>query len=236
MQAAIANQTLLQKLYNLKGTFYFLRFIKKPEDTAGIIKMVKSFRNSAPDEVVQKILTPLLEKSHLEQDFEDRVWHHHPKMAELANYPRGSFGHEAYLFFKTNNLDENLFPKADFSHLANYVTSRVYQTHDFWHVLTGYSISLEDEMALQAFSVGQYKQPTGMTIIAGGIIHTMQNNPDRAYRIMNAITEGYDRGLKSKLLLDINIFEYLEWPIEDVRKELGIPPRDTTRDKMSLGA
>ncbi|MCC2678607.1 MAG: hypothetical protein K0R29_1183 [Pseudobdellovibrio sp.] len=225
MQAAIQNQTLIQKLYNLQGTLHFLRFIKNPQDTKGIIKMVRSFRNSAPSDVVEKIIGPILEKTNLQQDFDDRVWHHHPKMAELSKYPEGSFGHEAYLFFKNNNLDENLFPKADFSDVPNYISSRVYQTHDFWHVLTGYSINLEDEMALQAFSVGQYKQPTGMTIIAGGIIHMMQSHPERSYMIMNAITEGYERGLKAKLLLNINIFQYLEWPLEDVRKELNILPR-----------
>jgi ubiquinone biosynthesis protein Coq4 len=225
MQEDTLNLNLSQKLNHLKGNFYFLRFIRNPYDTEGIFKMAKSFHQSAPKELVQKVIGPLLEKSSIESDFHNRVWHAHPKMAELAHYPEGSFGREAYLFFTANNLDENLFPAADYTDVASYITSRVYQAHDFWHVLTGHSVDLIDEMALQAFSVGQFKQALGMTIIAGGIIHIMQKHPDRAFEIMNAITEGYERGLKARLLLDINIFQYLDRPLKEVQEELGIVPR-----------
>jgi ubiquinone biosynthesis protein Coq4 len=224
MQTTRSEMTITQKLSHLKGNFYFLRFIKNPYDTEGIFKMTKSFHKSAPKELIEKVIGPLLEKSNIEKDYNNRVWHTHPKMSELATYPKGSFGHEVYLFFKANNLDEDLFPAPDFSEVASYITSRVYQTHDFWHVLSGYSVDLIDEMALQAFSVGQFKQAMGMTIIAGGIIHILQKHPENAFEIMNAITEGYERGQKSKLLLDINIFEYLSQPLVDVQRQFGIVP------------
>lgn len=216
--------TVSQQFANLKAKYHFLQFINNPTDTESIFRMTKSFQNSASEDLVKRVMQPLIENSHLRADYEARIWHEHPDMKTLATYPSGSFGRATADFFAANNLDENLFPAPDFSSEVNYITSRVYQTHDFWHVLTGYSVGLEDEMALQAFGVGQYKQPISMTIIAGGIIHILQKHPERTFELMNAITEGYERGLKAQLLLDVNIFAYLDCPLEEVRAMLGIPP------------
>lgn len=228
MQLAALNmpsRNLPQKFLNMKAHLHFLKFIQKPTDTGSIFKMTQAFQKAAPPEMVTTLIQPLLANSSLEKDYQNRVWYSHPSIAELGGYPEGSFGKAVSNFFIKNNLDENLFPKADFSSLVNYITSRVYQTHDFWHILTSYSVGLEDELALQAFGVGQYKQPISLTIIAGGIIHILQKTPERSFEIMNAITEGYQRGLEARLLLDINIFEYLNQPLEQVQERLRIRPR-----------
>lgn len=215
---------LFLKVQNIKAHFHFLRFIKNPLDTEEIFKMAKSFQSSADQDMIQRVMGPVLRNTCLKSDFENKVWYTHPSMKTLSTYPAGSFGKHVADFFEKNHLDENLFPQPDFSSVINYITSRVYQTHDFWHVLTGYSIHLEDEMALQAFAVGQYKQPISMTIIAGGIIHILQKNPERSFFIMNSITQGYERGLKAKFLLEINIFKYLDRPLKEVQEMLNIQP------------
>jgi ubiquinone biosynthesis protein Coq4 len=229
METIERHLTVSQHFANLKAKYHFMQFIKNPTDTVSIFRMAKSFQNSASDELVKRVMQPLLDNSRLVADYEAGLWFKHPDMKTLSTYPEGSFGRATADFFAANNLDENLFPEADFSSVVNYITSRVYQTHDFWHVLTGYSVGLEDEMALQAFGVGQYKQPISLTIIAGGIIHILQKHPERTFELMTAITEGYERGLKAKLLLDVNIFEYLDRPLEEVRDRLGIPPRGINR-------
>lgn len=228
--------TVKQKLSNLKAKLLFMRFINRPTDTENIFNMTKAFQLSASPELQKTLITPLLECTHLREDFENQVWYGHPNMKTLRGYPEGSFGKTVADFFKANNLDEDLFPKADYSSLVNYITSRVYQTHDFWHVLTGYSIGLEDELALQAFSVGQYKQPLPLTIIAGGIIHIMQKHPQRAGSVLEAITDGYERGRQSKLLIDINIFQFLDQPITEVRAQLDIPERRPAAQERTLTA
>ena len=227
MESSERRLTISQQFANLKGKYHFLQFINNPTDTESIFRMTKSFQNSASEQLVKRIMQPLLNNSHLVADYEARIWFDHPDMKTLATYPVGSFGRATAEFFAEHKLDENLFPAPDFSSVPNYITSRAYQTHDFWHVLTGYSVGLEDEMALQAFGVGQYKQPISLTIIAGGIIHILQKQPERTFELMNAITEGYERGLKAKLLLDINIFSYLDRPLEEVRTILSQPPKSS---------
>ena len=216
------NLNIFQWLQDIKAKYHFVKFIKNPTDTHSIFKMAKSFQYATPEEMVMHVMKPALSGNLLQSDFENRVWYKHPKMAELKKYPEGSFGRETALFFEKHNLDENLFPKADFGNIVDYVTSRIYQTHDFWHVLTGYSVELEDELALQSFAIGQYQQPISLTIIAGGIIHILQKHPERTIDIMNSLTKGYERGQKAKFLLDINIFDYLDKQLKDVRREFNL--------------
>ena len=222
MTAATQNLNLSQKLSNLMGTMHFIKFINNPLKTETIFEMTDSFQKASPPEMVEKIIQPLLKNSTLASDYQNKIWYSHPDMKTLSQYPEGSFGKCVAEFFDKNNLDENLFPKANYSSLIDYITSRVYQTHDFWHVLTGYSIELEDELALQAFAIGQYQQPINLTIIAGGIIHILQHHPERTHKIMTSITEGYQRGLNAEFLLDKNIFAYLDKPINEVREHFKI--------------
>lgn len=225
MNTVTQNLNLSQKFSNLMGTMHFIKFINDPSKTETIFDMADSFQKASPPEVVEKIIQPLLKNSSLASDYENKVWYSHPDMKTLSKYPEGSFGKHVADFFAVNNLDENLFPKANYNSLVDYITSRIYQTHDFWHVLTDYTVGLEDELALQAFAIGQYQQPINLTIIAGGIIHILQHHPERTLEIMSCITEGYQRGLKSEFLLDKNIFAYLDKPLCEVRKHFKIPTK-----------
>jgi ubiquinone biosynthesis protein COQ4 len=225
MNTVTQNLNLSQKFSNLMGTMHFIKFINNPAKTETIFDMADSFQKASPPEMVEKIIQPLLKNSTLAADYENRVWYSHPNMKTLSQYPEGSFGKHVADFFEKNNLDENLFPRANYNSLVDYITSRIYQTHDFWHVLTDYSIGLEDELALQAYAIGQYQQPINLTIIAGGIIHILQHHPEKTFEIMNSLTEGYQRGLKSEFLLDKNIFAYLDRPINEVREIFKIPAK-----------
>ncbi|MGZ3692453.1 MAG: Coq4 family protein [Pseudobdellovibrio sp.] len=225
MELAENNLTIYHKIQNLKGKLQFIKFINNPTDTEGIFKMTQAFQNSATPEMIERVLSSAIKESKMTEDFEIKRWYKVPKMKELAKYPVGTFGYEAAAFFKKNNLDEELFPKADFSSFPAYVTSRVYQTHDFWHILTGYSIDLMDELALQGFAIGQYRQPLSLLIVAGGIIHLIQKQPEKSHEILNSIIEGYARGQQAAFLLDKNIFEWLDKPLDEVRAHFKIVPR-----------
>lgn len=208
--------------YNLKARYHFWKFVKKPTDTIGIFEMTEAFQKGAHPQVVSTLLKPLLEIETIRAAYESKYWIQIPKLNELGDYPANSFGYAAYEFFKRYDLDPNLFPEADFSSPQSYLTSRLYQAHDFWHVLTGYSTGLEDELALQAFGVGQYKQPISLMIIAGGLIHLLEKTPERAENILAAIAQGFERGGKTRNLLTERVLERLADPLEDVRRDLNI--------------
>lgn len=219
-----ATQAVYRKFYGLKAKYHFLKFIQDPTNTPGIFEMTESFQKAAPPEIIEMLLKPMFENPSIQAAFAERYWPKIPTLQQLEGYPPGSFGHEAFLFFKKWNLDVDLFPEPDFSSMQAYLTSRIYQSHDFWHVLAGYDTSLEQELALQAFGVGQYKQPISLAIIAGGLIHVLQKHPDQAVPALAQIADGFERGSNAANLLTSPIFEKLFEPLAKVRSDLNIAP------------
>jgi ubiquinone biosynthesis protein COQ4 len=211
--------------YGMKAKYHFLKYVQNPTNTPGIFEMTESFQKAALPEVINTLLKPLLENSDMKKAYENRYWPEVPSFQDLKVYPKESFGYKAYQFFEHWNLDPDLFPPPDFSSPQSYITSRIYQAHDFWHVLTGYDTSLENELALQAFGVGQYKQPISLAIIAGGLMHLLQKTPENASEILALISEGFERGMKTHNLLTATVLERLHDPLIEVQNDLNIPER-----------
>lgn len=215
---------LKRALYRTKAQLSFLHLIKDPTDTPGIFRMTKSFQQSATPEILERMVGLLMKDEALQEAWQQRYWVQIPKLSELRRYPEGSFGREAAAFFDRWNLDSDLFPDPNFETTQDYITSRFYQAHDFWHVLTGYTPELVDELALQAFGVAQYRQAVGLVIIAGGSMHILQKHPERADEILRAISEGFHRGQQCQPLLSVPVLERLNEPLEQVRRDLGLQP------------
>ena len=51
---------------------------------------------------------------------------------------------------------------------AAYVIQRLRQTHDLWHVVTGYDTDPASEVALQAFTYAQLRAPGSLVLAALG--------------------------------------------------------------------
>ena len=215
-------QALKRAVYSVKARWSFMQFMRNPADTPEIFRMTQAFHRSAPREVVERMLGILLADPVLKEQWESRYWPQIPSLEVLRTYPEGSFGREAAAFFDRWNLDVDLFPKPNFASPEDYLTSRMYQAHDFWHVLTGYTPDLEDELALQAFGVGQIRQAIGLVIIAGGIMHILQKHPERSESIMTSLTQGYEMGKRSQCLLTAPIFDQMHRPLAELRLELGL--------------
>lgn len=220
-----ALKNIERKYLRMKGRVDFLRLIKNPSNTENIIRMGESLRKGAPPEQVKMFMEKIYDNPQLENAFQEKYWPHMPTFTEMEQMPEGSFGHEFTLFIKKWNLDKDVFPVANFDRREEYLTSRIYQAHDAWHVLTGYTPNVSDELALQAFGVGQYKQPISMLIISGGFIHILETEPERCDEVLATVTEGFTRGKAAKNLLTERVLERLADPIEEVRRDLGIIPR-----------
>jgi ubiquinone biosynthesis protein Coq4 len=145
-----------------------------------------------------------------------------PSIAQLKAMPDASFGNEFAKFFEKWNLDPDFYPEPKLNTPSDYLLSRVYQAHDAWHVLTGYTPSVTDELALQAFGVAQYQQPISTLIITGGLLHLLNKDPESGVEALAAVTRGYERGKKAMNLFTTPVLERFADPIDDVRRDLNI--------------
>ena len=92
---------------------------------------------------------------------------------------------------------------------------RMRDTHDLWHVVTGYGTDLVGEAAVLAFSYAQTQNPgIGLIVLLG------MKKGDRSVR--RTLVQAYRRGRRAAWLPAVAWESLLDRQLEDVRSELRI--------------
>ena len=94
---------------------------------------------------------------------------------------------------------------------------RLRDTHDLWHVSTGYNRDLVGEALLLAFTFAQTRNPGIGAIVAMAYFKSGDVPGSR-----RMIREAYQRGRKASWLPAADWESLLKRPIEEVRAELGL--------------
>lgn len=141
--------------------------------------------------------------------------------AALSALPPDTLGHRYARHMRENQLDPDLFlspPGAPPG--IDYFAQRLRQTHDIWHVLTGYAADLPGEVALQAFAFGQFGTPApGLTALFGTLRCSLAN-PLAAKDAWKA----YRRGKRAAFLLVVRWEDHWAEPVASLRARFGIDP------------
>lgn len=150
--------------------------------------------------------------------------------SRLRQLPEGSLG-RAYLdFMESENLSaDGLVEAADEGHQTEGIdpeitayANRVRDSHDIWHVLTGYGRDPLGELALLGVMYSQVKN-LGMAFIAllalPNIAKTYPGAPTK-----RAVLQGFRTGRRAKWLVAQDWETLLAYPLESVRTTLQIDP------------
>lgn len=125
-------------------------------------------------------------------------------LEQFRQLPDRTLGREVARF-----IDENQFTPITDGDL-------IQQTHDVWHVLTGFSPSTEDEFMLQAFTRAQVFRPTSAILVLYGVL-------TRRVPVKGAIAS-LQSGHQAQRLVEWNIAADWDKPLDEVRQRLGITP------------
>ncbi len=139
----------------------------------------------------------------------------------LRRLPEGTLGREYVRFIDKNGLDGDFFqaPPGVPEDVA-YLSKRLRQAHDVWHAVTGYSPSVRDELALQAFTWAQLGVPHAKLVVVGGFLRFAWG--DR--KLFGHIVRGYRRGKKARAFAPAHWETRWEMPLRDVQAEFGVEP------------
>ena len=144
----------------------------------------------------------------------------HVDLDALEALPEGTLGHAYARFMKSRGLTPEVFvpPREIRDERKRYISQRLRQTHDLWHVVSGYDTDVPGEVELQAFTFGQNQTPFGFFVALGGIAKSSGRRAEVFTRVLRA----YWRGRRAEQLC------YRDWEkrfatrLEDVRRELGL--------------
>jgi hypothetical protein len=94
------------------------------------------------------------------------------------------------------NLHSGMTAKSD----AEYVELRLSQTHDLWHIITGFDTSVVGEIGLQAFHLPQFPYPLATMLVGISLISATLEDPEMLPKLLEAIAQGFQMGKTAKPL------------------------------------
>jgi ubiquinone biosynthesis protein COQ4 len=200
----------------------FVQLVRNPSRTELIFQGVEIVSSNPDLEPIRAVEQNALSHDDFKSMFEKHYVPQAPSIEELRKSPEGSFGRKLYQHMHANGLNFDLWPRYESERAIKYLSTRIYQDHDLWHTLLGYGITVEDELAVQAFGVAQLQSPVALMIVAGGLIHLMISSPRRAIEAFKKINEAYFVGKRARFLLSIQLHDLFAKPLGEVRELCGV--------------
>jgi ubiquinone biosynthesis protein COQ4 len=218
-------QTLERKL-DFVGAFLALGAVRRnPDDTESGVKLVSSLEGRSLERFFQHFIADpagaaiVRERRCLFALLDDRE--------ALAKLPQGSLGRAYIEWTEVEEVNaaglataaEGWFAGGELSEDRRLVMERYRDTHDLWHVLTGYGRDLVGELALLTFSLVQIRHAGLALPVVFGYLGHVFDRPRR--RLLN---DAWRRARRS-VWLPVQDWEGLiERPLDQVREELRVGP------------
>jgi ubiquinone biosynthesis protein Coq4 len=143
-------------------------------------------------------------------------------LAELRALPPGTLGREFAEHMIKNGLDPAAIPSLPSESELDFVRAHLYDTHDVWHVVTGFGTDVAGELGLQAFYQAQLPGQLPMAILSAVMLNTLLYRFDDRDARMTEIARGWQLGKRAEPLFGIRWDKLWAQPLVEIRRDLGL--------------
>ncbi len=203
------------------------RLLNDKEDTGQVFDIMAALNGDSTARGYERLLTTpqggrlAYERIELASKLMDDAW--------LDSFAPGTVGAAYRHFIRSENISaEGLAEisrqkhgQVEVRHPYAWFGRRTRDTHDIWHILSGYHRDGLGEACLVAFSYAQTRS-LGWALIAVGAALRTRGGPKRPY--VKAIWQGYQRGKAAKWLAGEDYERLMAEPLEAARRRLNITP------------
>lgn len=202
------------------------KLLANGDDTAQVFRIMRALNvGSGPRNYARLIATEdggriAYERIELAERFADPAF--------VTQFAPGSVGAAYRAFLETTGYSADglaevsrINNEEDMAHPYAWTGRRMRDSHDIWHVLTGYKADESlGEACLVAFSYAQLGGLGWAFIAAAAALKSLKVTGNRLFA--KAVWEGYRLGHKAKWLLGEDYLQLLHEPLDAARKRLGI--------------
>jgi ubiquinone biosynthesis protein COQ4 len=156
-------------------------------------------------------------------------------LADLEGLPEGTLGRTFADHCRTREIDPNLVhvpPTDEIGWLLNHL----YQTHDIWHVVTGWGNDLEGEVGLAGFYSAQFKTPTFFGYMGALIFLNVIWRRADLDGVFAALSAGYQDGKRAQPMFGVDWDALWGVPLADVRARFGVDDERIVGEGIPLAA
>lgn len=147
-----------------------------------------------------------------------------PDTERLGQLPVGTLGRTYTDHLSSMGFDPDYYRKFEVESDIDYVLMRIRQTHDIWHVVTGFDTHPLGEICVKAVELAQTHRPMAGAICAGGMFRYLFKEPEKFNEYLASVAMGYRLGIRSRPLLAQKWEEMWERPVSEIQSELGVTP------------
>jgi ubiquinone biosynthesis protein COQ4 len=200
----------------------FLEVLKSPYGNfAAIGKLSLALNDPA---TLQKNVAFLSQTPQGKQAFVDRPLLGKIDLQQLHQLPKHTLGY-AYAAHMIGNGFTPPIVKEITNDPGVYLSTHIGETHDIWHVVTGFDTDKPGEVQLEAFYTAQLEPDRlFLALIAKNLLKTAMYEVELCEQIMDGLTQGWKMGKRAKPLFGIQWNRLWETSLEDLRVSLQIVP------------
>ncbi|MDJ0556066.1 MAG: Coq4 family protein [Microcoleaceae cyanobacterium MO_207.B10] len=207
------------ELFNtVKG---FVSIVKNPSNTESVFDIEDGLMNA---DATKLSVEYVKQNPAVAQIIQERYIAPPPDIELLLKYPENSLGYIYASYLLETGFDPNFYRKLTVKDNTNYILLRLRQTHDIWHLVTGFGTDVVGELGLQAFVLAQTRRPMSVVLIAGGLLKILLQYPTDLENLLDCIALGYRMGAKAKPFLAQKWEENWKKTLSEWREELGVEP------------
>jgi ubiquinone biosynthesis protein COQ4 len=141
----------------------------------------------------------------------------------LAALPDGTLGREFVRFLRAHGITPDSFrrPADYFEDVPAYVTQRLRQTHDLWHLVTGYPPDTCGELVLSAFIFAQVGAWSSLLVAVLGPIRYGHEYRRGRHALVRDVYAAFRRGRAAGRLTSFVWEDHWAEPLATVRERIG---------------
>lgn len=209
-----------------KAFAHFRRLIKDKEDTEQVFHIFECLpRKSFIDDARAFVESDLGRRLMVSEPYLPDLLDDH---AELEQLPANSVGRAYMDFMRREGLsaaglvaENDKMGRPKFDDQLQWYGNRLRDTHDLFHVLTGYGRDALGEQCVLGFTYGQNRNLGNFFIAyAGG--YELRRRVKGDAPVMAAIRQGQRHGTAAKSIVEQDIRALLAEPLDEARARLGI--------------
>jgi ubiquinone biosynthesis protein COQ4 len=216
MRIADLRRFNLDTLIVLKGV---LSLLKDPTQTESVYDIEDGMKHSEAMAVATK---HMLAEPGVMALAQEKYLAPIPDIQQLLQCPAGSLGHAYATYISTSGFDPAFYRSMSIDDDTSYLLLRLRQTHDIWHVVTGFSTDVSGELGLKAFELAQTRRTMAGILMAGGFLKCLLQTPAELDTLLDRIARGYRMGTHAKSLLAQKWEQNWDKPLAEWRSELGL--------------
>ena len=191
------------------------------KDTATVGRLVDHFRDRPP---MKACIERMKADAATRKCIEDRYLGPELELDTLITYPRGSLGYTYAKVMKHLGYAPHFYAdRPSIEEETDYVTMRVRKTHDFHHIVSGFSMIGPGELGVIAITALQTGYPAFMTLDLGAIALSMMRVDGWGDQV-RYVRRGWEMAECIKPLMGVRWEEGLDKPLDVWRRELNIDP------------